>query len=56
MHLKHLGWSVVINSPIPKLNFWRGHCTQMSESGPLGLLFVKLVRPKVGGLQHVTIP
>ena len=36
--LKHVGWSVVVFGSIPKSNFWSVDCTQVSDSGPLGLL------------------
>ena len=39
MILKHVGWSVVVFGSIPKSNFWSVDCTQVSDSGPLGLLF-----------------
>ena len=36
---QHVGWIVVIFGSIPKSNVWRVHCTQVSDSGPLVLLF-----------------
>ena len=39
MILKHVGWSVNVFGSIPKSNFWSVDCTQVSDSGPLGLLF-----------------
>ena len=41
MILKHVGWSVVVFGSIPKSNLWSVDCTQVSDSGPLGLLFLK---------------
>ena len=38
--LKHVGWSVVVFGSIPKSNFWSVDCTQVSDSGLLGLLFL----------------
>ena len=37
---KHVGWSVVIFCSIPKSIFLCVHCSQVSDSGLLGLLFV----------------
>ena len=43
MILKHLGWSVVLFGSILKSNFWHVHCTQVSDSGPLGLLLISIL-------------
>ena len=40
MILKHVIWSVVIFCSIPKSNVWCIHRSQVSDSGPLGLLFI----------------
>ena len=42
MILKHVGWSFVVFGSILMSNFWRVHCTQVSDSGPLGLLLESL--------------
>ena len=39
MILKHVRWSVVVFGSILKSNFLCFHCSQISDSGPLGLLF-----------------
>ena len=38
MILKHVGWSFVVFGAILMSNFWRVHCTQVSDSGPHGPL------------------
>ena len=38
MILKHVGWSFVVFGSILMSNFWRVHCTQVSDSGPHGPL------------------
>ena len=49
--LKHVGWSVVVFGSIPKSNFWSVDCTQVSDSGPLGLLF----GPQLGYKKNVNV-
>ena len=38
MILKHVGWIFVVFGSILMSNFWRVHCTQVSDSGPHGPL------------------
>ena len=55
MILKHVGWSVVVFGSIPKSNFWSVDCTQVSDSGPLGLLFTYVIYCKLVIIRHVSI-
>ena len=41
MILKHVGWGFVVFGSILMSNFWRVHCTQVSDSGPHGPLVIR---------------
>ena len=43
MILKHVGWSFVVFGSILMSNFWHVHCTQVSDSGPLGPLVFHII-------------